>query len=250
MVQRRTQVYSSIMDTLKGLIISGEWAVGQRLPSIPQLARRFGVGAGSVREAVKALSSLGIVRVEHGRGIFVAAVPPTGHDVYRVFQQVGAGPILELCEARRILEPELAAFAAERGTEEELQAIRDQAILMEQLVAQGEDFLGPDVRFHECIAQAAHNLVLARMLAGVSDVLLESRKITMQQPGMNERAVRYHLLIADAISRRDALQARLLMLAHVNDAIAGVLAMQGQLPPHEPAASPIVVMQRSFTSPR
>lgn len=254
MMQRRAQVHTSIIELLKERIASGGWAVGQRLPSIVQLARQFGVGTGSVREAVKALSSLGIVRVEHGRGIFVVAVPNMQDSLYASFQNVGTGLILELCEARRILEPELAALAAERGTEAELQDIHEQAALMEQRVMQKQDFLEPDVRFHECIAQAAHNQVLSRMLAGVSDLLLDSRRITMHMPGMDERTARYHLLIADAINKRDPFQARLLMLAHVNDAIDGVLAWQGQSADgrssqRAPPVSPVVLMQRSLTSP-
>lgn len=254
MVQRRAPVHASVMDMLKERIASGGWAVGQRLPSIAQLARQFGVGTGSVREAVKALSSLGVVRIEHGRGIFVVAVPNMHDELYASFQDVGTGLILELCEARRILEPELAALAAERGTEEDLRAIHAQATLMEQLVAQGQDFLEPDLRFHQQIALAAHNPVLSRMMGGVSDLLLESRKITMLQPGMDERAVRYHLLIADAIGKRDPFQARLLMLAHVNDAIDSVLAWQGQAVDRQssqraPPVSPIILLQRSLTSP-
>jgi GntR family transcriptional regulator, transcriptional repressor for pyruvate dehydrogenase complex len=221
------QVSGSIAETIKARIVSGEWTVGQRLPSITQLAQDFGVGTGSIREALKALATLGVLRVEHGRGTFVAALPPPQDDPYRHFQDLSVGSILELCEARRILEPELAAFAAERGSAEELQMIRNQALAMERLVAVGADFLQPDLEFHRQIALAAHNAVLARMMDGVNDLLLESRKITMIQPGMDQRAVRYHLLIADAIDDRDPSQARLLMLAHINDAIKSILEWQG-----------------------
>jgi GntR family transcriptional repressor for pyruvate dehydrogenase complex len=247
------QVSGSVAEAIKTRIVSGEWVVDQRLPSITQLAQDFGVGTGSIREAFKALATLGVLRVEHGRGTFVAAVPPPEVDPYRHFQDVGAGSILELCEARRILEPELAAFAAERGSADELQTIRDQALAMERLVAVGADFLQPDLEFHRQIALAAHNAVLARMMDGVNDLLLESRKITMIQPGMDQRAVRYHMLIADAISDRNPFQARLLMLAHVNDAIKSILEWQGhsQQTDHpveqSSTANPLVLIQQSLT---
>jgi GntR family transcriptional repressor for pyruvate dehydrogenase complex len=226
MAPRTVQVYTSVAEAIKARIASGGWVTGQRLPSISQLAQEFGVGTGSVREAVKVLASLGIIRIEHGRGMFVSAAQVTQVDPYEHFQDVGTGSVLALCEARRILEPELAAFAAERGSEAELQSIREQALAMERLVAAGEDFFEPDLQFHRQIALAAHNTVLARMMDGVNDLLMESRKITMLQPNMNQRAVRYHLLIAEAIGDRNPLQARLLMLAHVNDAINSVLAWQ------------------------
>jgi GntR family transcriptional repressor for pyruvate dehydrogenase complex len=175
-----------------------------------------------------------MIRIEHGRGMFVSTTQDSQVDPYEHFQDVGAGSVLALCEARRILEPELAAFAAERGSDAEIKSIRDQALAMERLVAAGEDFFEPDLQFHQQIALAAHNTVLARMMDGVNDLLMESRRITMLQPNMNQRAVRYHLLIAEAICDRNPLQARLLMLAHVNDTINSVLAWQAGAQPNQP----------------
>jgi GntR family transcriptional repressor for pyruvate dehydrogenase complex len=252
MAPRTVQVYTSVAEAIKSRIASGTWVVGQRLPSISQLAQEFGVGIGSIREAVKVLASLGIIRIEHGRGMFVAAALPAPVDPYEHFQDVGTGSILALCEARRILEPELAAFAAERGTEDDLLAIREQALAMERLAAAGEDFFGPDLQFHRQIALAAHNPVLARMMDGVNDLLMQSRQITARLPDMTRRAVRYHLLIADAICERDPLQARLLMLAHVNDTINSMLAWQPDMHEAQPSesqvsVSPMLLPQRSLT---
>src|SRR5262245_46923785 len=252
MAPRTVQVFTSVAEVIKTRIAAGDWVVGQRLPSISQLAQEFGVGTGSVREAVKVLASLGIIRIEHGRGMFVASAQPERVDPYEHFQDVGTGSVLALCEARRILEPELAAFAAERGTEADLAAIREQALAMERLALAGENFFGPDLQFHRQIALAAHNPVLARIMDGVNDLLTESLKITSQLPDMTRRAVRYHLLIAEAIGDRNPLQARLLMLAHVNDAINSVLdwqagASHGQQPSGLESVSPLVLPQRSLT---
>ena len=251
MASRTVQVHTSVAEAIKVRVAAGDWVVGQRLPSISQLAQTLGVGTGSVREAVKVLASLGIIRIEHGRGMFVASAQRAQLDPYEHFQDVGAGSVLALCEARRILEPELAAFAAERGTDADLQSIREQALAMEQLVAEGLDFSEPDLQFHRQIALAAHNPVLARMMDGVNDLLRESQKITREQ-AMTQRAVRYHLLIADAICERNPLQARLLMLAHVNDAINSVLVWQAkthdQPPPDRQASvSPLLLPQRSLS---
>jgi GntR family transcriptional repressor for pyruvate dehydrogenase complex len=247
MAARTVQVYTSVAEAIKARIAGGDWAVGQRLPSISQLAQEFGVGIGSIREAVKVLASLGVIRIEHGRGMFVVSKLPVPADPYKHFQDVGTGSILALCEARRILEPELAAFAAERGTDEELRDIMEQALEMERLAAAGKDFLEPDLQFHRQVALAAHNPVLARMMDGVNDLLMESREITSQLPDMTRRAVRYHLLIAEAIGERNPLQARLLMLAHVNDAISAVLDWQAGARPDTESLSPLLLQQRSLT---
>ena len=90
----------------------------------------------------------------------------------------------------------------------------------------GAHFVEPDVQFHRRIAQSARNPILFRMMESVNDLFLESRQLTSLEPGMTARAVRYHLLIADALRSRSAAQARLLMLAHMNDTLSGVLAAE------------------------
>jgi DNA-binding GntR family transcriptional regulator len=75
------------------------------------------------------------------------------------------------------------------------------------------------VQFHRQIALAAQNPILARMMDGINDLLIEGRRLTTRQPESVGRSVRYHMLIAGAIADHNPPQARLLMLAHVNDAI-------------------------------
>lgn len=219
-------VHQWVFDTLKQQIQRGEWLPGEKMPSIAQLSKHLKTGTGSLREALRSLQSLGMVSIEHGRGIFVSQnLPLEGEKFpakFQPFQEIGAGAILALCEARRILEPELAAFAAERSTPDEQAEIIQLANDMSERAAQGADFLAPDLQFHRKIAEAAHNPVLKQMMDSVADLLVESRNYTMR-PTVTPRAVRYHLMIAEAIHERDAPQARLLMLAHVNDAIQSVI---------------------------
>lgn len=219
-------VHQWVFDTLKQQIQRGEWLPGEKMPSIAQLSKHLKTGIGSLREALRSLQSLGMVSIEHGRGIFVSQnLPLEGEKFpakFQPFQEIGAGAILALCEARRILEPELAAFAAERSTPDEQAEIIQLANDMSERAAQGADFLAPDLQFHRKIAEAAHNPVLKQMMDSVADLLVESRNYTMR-PTVTPRAVRYHLMIAEAIHERDAPQARLLMLAHVNDAIQSVI---------------------------
>lgn len=220
--RRRRGGYRQLVDELRERIRRGEWLPGERLPAINVLAEESGVGTGSLREALRALQSLGWVRIEHGRGVFV-----TGRQVLRGLDDLdaaGPGMVLALAETRRILEPELAALAAERGSDAELSLVSALAEEMKTLVELGADFVGPDLEFHRSIARAAHNRVMARMMDSINDLLLESRQITVAEPGMTARALRYHLLIAEAVRARNASQARLLMLAHMNDALNSILS--------------------------
>jgi len=221
-------VFQLVFSDLKQRIRNGEWLPGERLPSIIQLAKDLNISTGSVREALRSLQSIGLVKIEHGRGVFVVGARRST-ELTNHFQDVSIGLIVALAETRRILEPELAALAAERGTAEDLAEIDQLARQMEEQAAQGTDFVAPDVEFHRRIAQAGYNPILYRMMESVRDLFEESRRITLMEPGMTARAVRYHVLIAGALSDRNAPQARLLMLAHMNDILSSLTALQSKV---------------------
>ena len=220
-------VFQIVFSDLKQRIRRGEWLPGERLPSIIRLAKDLNISTGSVREALRSLQSIGLVKIEHGRGVFVVGSSRSGELAHHI-QDVSVGLIVALAETRRILEPELAALAAERGTAEDLAEIVRLARQMEEQAAQGVDFVEPDIEFHRRIAQAGYNPILYRMMESVNDLFKESRRITSMEPGMTARAVRYHLLIAEALGDRNAPQARLLMLAHMNDILSSLMALQSK----------------------
>jgi len=130
----------------------------------------------------------------------------------------------------------------------------ESATAMARLVAAEQDFFAPDLEFHRQIATAAQNPVLARMMEGVTDLLLEGRRLTSRHRDTVARAVQYHLLIANAIQARNPIQARLLMLSHVNDAIDTLVRLQKiELPQHSslagiPAVTPLLLSQRSLSA--
>jgi GntR family transcriptional repressor for pyruvate dehydrogenase complex len=219
------RVFEAISEELTARIRAGRWLPGARLPSIAALSRELGASAGSVREALRSLQTRGLVRMEHGRGTFVNGAPPA-HGLPDA-ASTSLGMIVALTEARRIIEPELAAMAAERGSHDERTEILLLAEQMHLRASSGDDFLEPDMQFHRQIARAARNPVLLRMMESMADLFVESRRLTTAEPGMTPRAVRYHLLIAEAINERNADQARLLMMAHMNDALSSILAREG-----------------------
>lgn len=224
---RAHPVYTSVFEELQERIRRGDWLPGTRLPSITRLAQELRVGTGSVREALQSLQSIGLIRIEHGRGVFVASTRPST-DISSHFQDVGAGQMVALAETRRILEPELTALAAERGTEEELVEIENLAWQMEGQAQQGVDFAELDVLFHRCIARAARNPILFRTIEGVQDLFLESRRKRRMETSRSVSTAHYHLLIAQAMHARNAPQARLLMQAHMSDMLNHVLEAEAK----------------------
>lgn len=224
---RGNRVYHNIFEELQQRIRQGDWLPGDRIPSIAQLAKELQVGAGTIREALRSLQSIGLVKIEHGSGVYVTGVRPAT-ELSSHFQNVGDGLLLALAETRRIVEPELAFLAAERGTDDELTQIEGLVRQMEEEDRKGNDFAELDVLFHRQIAHAARNPILYQTIEGVSDLFLESRRAILLDPNAVLRALRYHALIADALKLRNAPQSRLLMLGHMNSMLEEVLASEAR----------------------
>ena len=229
---RGNRVYHNIFEELQQRIRQGDWLPGDRLPSITQLAKELRVGAGTIREALRSLQSIGMIKIEHGSGVYVTGARPST-ELSSHFQNVGDGLLLALAETRRILEPELASLAAERGTDEELTEIEGLVRKMEEEDKNGRDFAELDVLFHRQIARAARNPILYQTMEGVSDLFLESRRAILLDPNALLRALRYHALIAEAIKLRNAPQARLLMQGHMNSMLDEVLASEARKQPKQ-----------------
>ncbi|WP_223869819.1 FadR/GntR family transcriptional regulator [Paenibacillus sabuli] len=214
--------YETVYDEIRRRIAEGEWAAGHQLPPLDDLSRQLGVGISTLREAVRILGKQKVLRVEQGRGTFVASPPP-------VTEQAAAGrglswpahleqaSLVQLTESRLIFEPELAALAAVRASEVQRLALIDNAKAMLRKQQSGGDFLEEDLDFHRMIADAAHNDVTAQMMGMIRDLLLDSRRRSMKWPGMGEQAASYHILIAHAVAEGAADRARELMRHHVGE---------------------------------
>lgn len=214
-----TLVFERVVEAIRGAVARGELAPGQRLPNLEELAAKYDVGVSSVREALRVLSATGIVSVVHGRGTFISLTPPPSRELLGRFTSREASTLLELAEARRILEPELAAMAAERAGKREVSRIRRAATRAAREQREGRDWLAADVAFHRSVVESAGNAVLMEMFAAIHALLLDARRETMRDKVVAERASTFHILVAEAIAHGDPSSARALMLAHMNDAV-------------------------------
>ena len=173
--QKRSLIYETVIEHIKGQLINGTLKPGARLPTVAALAEELNVGQASVREAYRIMENMGILDVTQGRGTFVSPAINTG-GILRHIQLTEQQTLSHLLETRKLLEPGIAALAAERATPTEAQAILDAALEMEALAQKGEDFIEPDVRFHELILLAAHNPVVTKIFSALNDLLLDSRR--------------------------------------------------------------------------
>jgi len=213
---KSTRIYEEIVRQVKAMIGEGKLKGGDRLPPERDLAEKFVVSRTSVREALRALESLGLVEIRPGEGTFVrqvsidALIEPLA--LLMVSQREAIG---ELFEARRLLEPSLAALAATRATPEEIQEM--ERILDEQAkeIAVGRTGLAQDAQFHAAIGTAAHNRAITRIAHAVMDLLTQSREESLNTPGRPTRSHEDHRRVLAAIHRRDAEAARAAMLEHI-----------------------------------
>jgi GntR family transcriptional repressor for pyruvate dehydrogenase complex len=221
---KSTRIYEEIVRQVKAMIAEGRLKGGDRLPPERDLAEKFVVSRTSVREALRALESLGLVEIRPGEGTFIremsvdALVEPLA--LLMVSQREATG---ELFEARRLLEPALAALAAARATPEEMQEM--ERILEEQAkeVAAGRTGLAQDAQFHAAIGAASHNRAITRIAHAIMDLLAQSREDSLNTPGRPTRSHDSHHRVLAAIRVRDAEAARLAMLEHIESVESLVL---------------------------
>jgi GntR family transcriptional repressor for pyruvate dehydrogenase complex len=217
-VQRRTRTSTVVTTWLRAMISSGQMQVGDRLPSEWSLCRRLGVGRSSVREAFRALETLGYVEIRPGRGRFLqngATYSLQSHLIEHLdHTQPKRSDVVNLCVA---IESMAASLAATRHTIKEI----------EQMVCFEDDFehcirrydvngvVLADESFHGAVLVAGHNDVLISIGKQIHQYLREVRLATFGLPGYAQRSVAPHRAIIAAIQSHNANAARDAIASHI-----------------------------------
>ncbi|WP_343904813.1 FadR/GntR family transcriptional regulator [Nocardioides aquiterrae] len=202
---------------LEELIQKGHFGDGGRLPAERKLAEQFGVGRGTMREAVSKLETLGILVKNQGVGTF-AVYPPPQAAGRMLMLTAGDVTALELFEVRYALEPEAAATAAARRTKADLTELR--GILKRSMAAaiEGAEFVSLDFQFHNRIIQASNNRLMRRLYEQIGPHHAVYSEKVIAIPGRIERACEGHQRILNAIAQGDAEGARSAALDHLRSA--------------------------------
>ena len=211
------RLYRQIADQLRAGMLSGEYAVGSRLPAERELAVQLGVSRPSVREALIALEVEGWVEVRTGSGIYVLARSQSSKGTPVAAAEWGP---LELIRARRVVEGETAALAATLARPEHLAAM-DQALqTMREEAALGQPPLEGDRAFHSAIVQACGNAVLVETVHSFWDArrgpLFTRLGGYFETPRSWRTALKEHQAILAAIRAQDPAAARAAMHAHMD----------------------------------
>ncbi len=204
---------------IKGLIMSGEFTAGAKLPKEQELAQRLGLSRNSLREAVRALTMVGVLEPRVGDGTYVTSLEPdlllTGMGF--IGDLLTGSTLLELHQVRRILEPIATEMAASRLADDDFEAL--EACLAEMDVAETtQAFIAADAEFHRIIVTASGNSTLASLIQNLSGGTLRARLWrSVTEQGAIEVTRQRHRDIYDALRAGDADRAAAADLLHLAD---------------------------------
>jgi len=215
------RLYRQIAEQIRGLIRSGEYLPGARLPPERDLAKQLGVSRPSVREALIALEVEGLVEVRIGSGIYVQGPPNVPGEEAQPAVHAEAGPF-ELLSARHLIESECAALAAKSAKRAQIAAIEEASGIMQREFDAHMQPLSGDQLFHIRIAEATGNGALVSVVRMLweerTGPLYKQLEHHYDSPALWTAAMAEHRAIVKAIAAHDAPAARAAMQRHLTQA--------------------------------
>ncbi|MEO6924606.1 MAG: FCD domain-containing protein [Bryocella sp.] len=213
---RRETVLERVARHIESLVRSGDLVRGSRLPSETRLAEMLQVSRASLREALKGMVFLGLLKARAGDGTYLQ--PSLSSMASRHLQWMlllEEIKYLELYELRELLEPAAAALAARRATREDRERMRTALEGMKHSIDDAESFIRYELEFHDAITVASKNGALQSTMQMMYGALTEGRHITLPLvPDLSAHCVR-HEHIFKLISAGDATGARRAVIVDV-----------------------------------
>jgi GntR family transcriptional repressor for pyruvate dehydrogenase complex len=214
----REAVPQQIVARLLDLIQQRHLGPGDRLPAERELAATMGVSRSSLREALRALTVLGVCEMRHGTGTYVSSLEP---DLLvrplSFVLSLSDGGFDQLFEARKVVEPSMAALAARRIDDATLDRLDALAMRAAAVVESAEAFLVADMELHDAIRQAAGNAILGRFMESIQALGVASRQATGSKRKVRDQSVRDHEAIVAALRARDPSVAADAMHRHIEN---------------------------------
>ena len=230
-----------VVEHIRTAIEAGELKPGDRLPPERELAHQLSISRATLRSAMGYLAAMGVLKIRHGVGTFIADGPPEiPRSSFTMMGALHGFQSWQMFEARVILERSLAALAAERGGEADLAAMAEEVAEMFATCDEPAEYLVHDVLFHRIIARASGNPILAALMETVVAAMYDARRKTVEYAVDLRESAEIHRAIYRAIRSRDAAQATKLMEKHLKDAEAAQLkemAAPGDSPPRVAGAA-------------
>ena len=204
-VPARRPISEQVANRILAMIKSGNLRSGDRLPTEAKMGIAFGISRPPLREALKALTLMGVLESRQGGRYTVTDLSPSRLVApFNVMLSVGDYDLNEHFEARTIVDLELIRFAVERATPEQRQRIMQLAVDGRNFYADPVAFRLLDIEFHQALNAAARNKFLSALAEGLYDIALDVRRLASTFPGVIESSVSQHIDVASAVLAGDA----------------------------------------------
>lgn len=206
-----------VAENIKNLIIDHELKPGDKLPNEIQLAGILNVSRSTIREAIKILVSKNILEIQRGKGTYVCEKPGIATDPLGVTFMNKKDLLLYLFETRLIIEPEIAALAAQRATKKNVEDLEKAFDKMKEDILEGRNHTEKDMDFHDIIAKSSQNPIIQRIVPIINDCIKEGYYQTKDIPESGEKVIVYHQKVLEAIKKKQPEQAKKYMKEHIKN---------------------------------
>lgn len=226
------RAWRTVLDRVEADLVEGRLKPGDRLPGERELAARMGVGRSSVREALRVLEVMGVIRTASGSGptagAMIVATPADGlAALLRLQAAAQALPVDDVVATRLVLESAVVTELA--GTDADLAPAEAILMAMDRANLTSQEFLALDARFHHALAQASGNTVTATVMSGLRGAIEAYAQAGADRlPDWPETVARLraeHAAVLDAIRAGDADAARERVRTHISGYYAQVRAV-------------------------
>jgi GntR family transcriptional repressor for pyruvate dehydrogenase complex len=210
-------VAQGVVTRMLDLIRTGMLSAGDRLPSERDLIDILNISRPTLREALRALSMLGVVESRHGGGAYVTDLDArTLLAPLDFFLSLSPTNLAAAFESRRIVEIEIVRKAARQAAQEDLDDLTAMIAAQEKVLTDPVGFRILDSRFHARLSTAAGNVVLERIAYGLYNMGLDIRRRATQSRALIRQSTRDHARIVDALVARDGDCAAAEMAIHLD----------------------------------
>lgn len=195
------------LEQLRQRITSGVWAIGERLPTEPELSAELGISRNTVREAMRVLAFSGLIEIRQGDGSYLRSMT----DPLGAMRALSHCTLAQAQETRQILEVEAIGLAALRRTDEDLIALR-QALKIsgEHYHGDLEHYINCDLAFHKRLVDAAHNPALSELYQYFSSIIGAQLRQTLNIQPRRQAVFDLHGDLLDAVEQQDPERAKAL----------------------------------------
>lgn len=211
----RVNLYEQIADKLEELILSAEY-IDEKLPSEQALAEQFAVSRNVVREALKILKERGLIESRNGTGSYITK--PEAANLSDVISRMVVMNNIDYCaiyDVRIILETAACRSAAERVTTGQLMQMEELLERLKDRTMTVKERRETDFAFHEAIAEATGNPLLAVLIRAMKNVFIEMIEKGIFMTGGIDDAIMRHARIMDALRVHDPQEAEAAMFDHL-----------------------------------